>query len=143
MSTRSIKVYTTVGVSGTVETNVRTLGELKPILRQQEIDYSGMKMLVGETKNELNVDDAVLPEGDFKLYLVPQKTKSGSIEDTLEEIQDEQAEQAAKLNQILSILKGNGGAIAASPVSGALKSGISAEDQKALDEIRSMSNTQW
>jgi hypothetical protein len=143
MSTRSIKVYTTVGVSGTVETNVRTLGELKPILRQQEIDYSGMKMLVGETKNELNVDDAVLPEGDFKLYLVPQKTKSGSIEDTLEEIQEEQAEQAAKLNEILSILKGNGGAVAASPSASVAKSRISLEDQKALDEIRSMSSNQW
>lgn len=140
MSTRSIKVYTTVGVSGTVETNVRTLGELKPILRQQEIDYSGMKMLVGETKNELNVDDAVLPEGDFKLYLVPQKTKSGSIEDTLEEIQDEQASQAAKLNEIISILRNRGGA--STDVSPKTSAGISLEDQKALDELRGMSN-QW
>jgi|SRR6187402_158720 len=75
---RKIKIYSTVGVSGSIDTNVRTLGELKPLLRQREIDYSGMKLLVGETRNELNVDDAVLPEGDFKLYLMPQKTKSGN-----------------------------------------------------------------
>ncbi len=78
MATRRIKVLSTVGVSGTIETNVQTLGELKPLLRQREINFSGMKMMVGETRNELNMDEARLPEGDFKLYLMPQKTKSGS-----------------------------------------------------------------
>lgn len=77
MATRKIKVLSTVGVSGTIETNVTSLGELKPLLRQREINISGMKMMVGETRNELNLDDAVLPEGDFKLYLMPAKTKSG------------------------------------------------------------------
>lgn len=141
MSTRSIKVYTTVGVSGTFETNVRTLGELKPILREQEIDYSGMKMLVGETKNELNVDDAILPEGDFKLYLVPQKTKSGSIESDLEDLQDSVDENSAKLDRILSIL--TSGSYGGGPVISSDKSSISAEDEKALAEIRSMSSNQW
>lgn len=88
MSTRKIKVLSTIGVSGTIETNVTTLGELKPLLAQREIDYSGMKMMVGETRNELSLDDAVLPEGDFKLYLMPQKTKSGSIEGLVERLYD-------------------------------------------------------
>ena len=39
--TRKIKIYTTNGMPGTIETNVSTLGELKPILRQREIDYNG------------------------------------------------------------------------------------------------------
>ena len=75
---RKVKVYSTVGTSGTIETNVRTLGELKPLLAAQGISYDGMKMLVGETRNELGVDEAVLPETDFKLYLMPEKTKSGT-----------------------------------------------------------------
>ena len=83
---RKIKIYSTVGVSGTIETDVRTLGELKPILRQREIDYTGMKMLVGETRNELSVDEALLPEIDFKLYLMPVTTKSGSMSSKLERL---------------------------------------------------------
>ena len=83
--TRKIKIYTTNGMPGTIETNVSTLGELKPILRQREINYDDMKMLVGETKNELSVDEAVLPTEDFKLYLMPVKTKSGVDLDEMEE----------------------------------------------------------
>lgn len=78
MATRKIKVLSTLGVSGTIETNVTTLGELKPLLEQREINITGMKLMVGETRNELNLDDAKLPEGDFKLYLMPAKTKSGA-----------------------------------------------------------------
>lgn len=77
MATRKIKVLSTVGVSGTIETNVSTLGELKPLLSQREINFDGMKLMVGETRNELSLDEATLPEGDFKLYLMPAKTKSG------------------------------------------------------------------
>lgn len=75
---RKIKVLSTLGTSGTIETNVTTLGQLKPLLADREINYSGMKMMVGATRNELNLDEAVLPEGDFKLYLMPAKTKSGA-----------------------------------------------------------------
>jgi hypothetical protein len=84
--TRKIKVLSTVGASGTIETNVTTVAELKPLLRQREINYQGMKMMVGETRNELNLDEAQLPEGDFKLYLMPAKTKSGSVEGVLAQI---------------------------------------------------------
>ena len=98
---RKIKIYTTAGMPGTIETNISTLGELKPLLRQREINYDGMKMLVGETKNELSVDEATLPEGDFKLYLMPAKTKSGvdfdEMEDTLDRIEN-------KLDRVLSKL---------------------------------------
>lgn len=81
MNIRVIKIYTTLGVSAPIETNVTTLGELKPLLRNKGIEVESMKLLVGETRNELSVDEAVLPEGDFKLYLMPQKTKSGNISD--------------------------------------------------------------
>lgn len=83
---RKIKIYSTVGVSGTIETDVRTLAELKPLLRQREINYDGMKLLVGDTRNELSIDEAQLPETDFKLYLMPEKTKSGNRGSILETI---------------------------------------------------------
>lgn len=75
---RKIRVISTRGESKNIETNVTTLGELKPLLTGINIDYDGLKMVVGETRNELTADVAILPEGDFKLFLMPNKTKSGA-----------------------------------------------------------------
>lgn len=128
--TRKIKIYTTAGIPGTIETNVSTLAELKPLLRQREINYDGMKMLVGETKNELSVDEATLPEGDFKLYLMPAKTKSGvdfeEMEDTLERIEDKVNRILSKLNSVPSVA-----AVASKPFEP-----ISLEDQREIEELR-------
>ena len=99
MSVRKIKVLSTVGASGTIETNVTTLGELKPLLEAKEINTSGMKMMVGETRNELNLDDAVLPEGDFKLYLMPAKTKSGASKAQLYETLSETYAALAEIEE--------------------------------------------
>ena len=131
--TRKIKIYTTAGMPGTIETNVSTLGELKPLLRQREINYDGMKMLVGETKNELSVDEAVLPTEDFKLYLMPAKTKSGvdfdEMEEAIERIEN-------KVDRILSKLESiNTSSVvftSASKVAGP----ISLEDQREIEELR-------
>ena len=121
---------------GTIETNVSTLGELKPLLRQREINYDGMKMLVGETKNELSVDEAVLPTEDFKLYLMPAKTKSGvdfdEMEEAVERIED-------KLDEVLSLLRNGGGNVGAVGNSVAQTSTISPEDQREIDELRRLS----
>ena len=134
--TRKIKIYTTAGMPGTIETNVSTLGELKPLLRQREINYDGMKMLVGETKNELSVDEAVLPTEDFKLYLMPAKTKSGvdfdEMEEAVERIED-------KLDEVLSLLRNGGGNVGAVSNSVAQISTISPEDQREIDELRRLS----
>lgn len=134
--TRKIKIYTTAGMPGTIETNVSTLGELKPLLRQREINYDGMKMLVGETKNELSVDEAVLPTEDFKLYLMPAKTKSGvdfdEMEEAVERIED-------KLDEVLRLLRNGGGNVGAVGNSVAQTSTISPEDQREIDELRRLS----
>lgn len=135
--TRKIKIYTTNGMPGTIETNVSTLGELKPILRQREVNYDGMKLLVGETKNELSQDEAILPEGDFKLYLMPAKTKSGvdfdEMEETLERIED-------KLDMILSLSKLDSKSCTASSVSVSQTSSLSAEDQREIEEVRRLAS---
>ncbi len=131
--TRKIKIYTTNGMPGTIETNVSTLGELKPILRQREVNYDGMKLLVGETKNELSQDEAVLPEGDFKLYLMPAKTKSGvdfdEMEETLERIE-------SKVDRVLSKLDNEsykGSSVSQTDL-------ISLEDQREIEEVRRLAS---
>ncbi len=131
--TRKIKIYTTNGMPGTIETNVSTLGELKPILRQREVNYDGMKLLVGETKNELSQDEAILPEGDFKLYLMPAKTKSGvdfdEMEETLERIE-------SKVDRVLSKLDNEsykGSSVSQTDL-------ISLEDQREIEEVRRLAS---
>ena len=131
--TRKIKIYTTAGIPGTIETNVSTLGELKPLLRQREINYDGMKMLVGETKNELSVDEATLPTGDFKLYLMPAKTKSGvdfdAMEEAIERIENKVYEILSKLDSInTSLVVSTSASKVADP--------ISLEDQREIEELR-------
>ena len=131
--TRKIKIYTTAGIPGTIETNVSTLGELKPLLRQREINYDGMKMLVGETKNELSVDEATLPTGDFKLYLMPAKTKSGvdldEMEEAIERIEN-------KVDRILSELDSINTSSVVSTSAGKVADPISLEDQREIEELR-------
>ena len=131
--TRKIKIYTTAGIPGTIETNVSTLGELKPLLRQREINYDGMKMLVGETKNELSVDEATLPTGDFKLYLMPAKTKSGvdldEMEEAIERIEN-------KVDRILSKLDSINTSLVVSTSADKVADPISLEDQREIEELR-------
>ena len=141
--TRKIKIVTLNGISGTIETNVATLGELKPILRQREINYDGMKLLVGETKNELSEDVAILPEGDFKLYITPSKTKSGGIDDELEEINERLENIEENVSEILSLLR-NGGNVATKVVSLTPSQPLSFEDMQDLEDIKKLAgNADW
>ena len=134
--TRKIKIYTTAGIPGTIETNVSTLGELKPLLRQREINYDGMKMLVGETKNELSVDEALLPTEDFKLYLMPAKTKSGvdfeDMEDKIDTIESTVDRIEDKLDKVLNLLSNP----ISTPSVASQVSSLSAEDQREIEELR-------
>lgn len=129
---RKVKIYSTVGASGTIETNVRTLGELKPLLSQREINFSGMKMLVGETRNELGVDEAVLPEGDFKLYLMPEKTKSGVDFDAIIEALDEASEAIDEAKEAVFTAQRQAS-------SGSAKRYTSNEDEEAMEDLRRLS----
>ena len=142
--TRKIKIYTTNGMPGTIETNVSTLGELKPILRQREVNYDGMKLLVGETKNELSQDEAILPEGDFKLYLMPAKTKSGvdfdEMEDSINRIEVDVERIEDKLDEVLNLLRNGGGNVGVVGNSVAQTSTISPEDQREIEEVRRLAS---
>jgi hypothetical protein len=140
--TRKIKIVTLNGISGTIETNVSTLAELKPLLRQREINYDGMKLLVGETKNELSEDVALLPEGDFKLYLTPSKTKSGGIDNTLEEIEERLDTIQDDISEILYILRnGNNNSVKSAIIS---NQALTFEDMQDLEDIKKLAgNADW
>ena len=58
-----------------VESNARTFGELKKEVK--EVKWTGMRVVERSTKNTLDMDDAILPAGEFTLFLVPEKVKSG------------------------------------------------------------------
>lgn len=78
---RKIKVYSTNGRTNIdIETEAIDFGGLKRDLSSNNISYDGMRAVIGENKNTLEVDTAMLPDGDFTLFLTPKKIKSGAGE---------------------------------------------------------------
>lgn len=74
---REIKIFSTkTNTLKTVSSDATTWGALKSQI--SELFNEEMVATVVETKNNLLVDDAILPEGPFKLVLTPAKTKSGN-----------------------------------------------------------------
>ena len=137
---RQIKIYTTVGASGAIDTNVTTLGQLKPLLMEKGINFNNMKLVVGETKAELSLDEAILPESNFKIYLMPSKTKSGvdfdQMEENIEELQNSTDDLHEKLERVLSKLD----QILLNPTPAAVAVPVSAEDAEAIEELRRLSS---
>ena len=76
MSKRNVSIKVTSQkelIKGEVE--ARTFGELKKEMK--DVKWNGMRVVVRETKNTLQDDGALLPAGDFILFVVPEKVKSG------------------------------------------------------------------
>lgn len=73
---RKVNVFTT-GSDEVVPhmTNATTWGQLKSELGSQV--NGNMKVTVRETRNDLVDDNAILPEGEFTIFLFPSKIKSG------------------------------------------------------------------
>lgn len=78
MARKIIVVSTKDNARKEITTDVRTWGELQPLINAERISTSDMKAMVRETKVNLDHTGAVLPEGDFTLFLTPGKVKSGS-----------------------------------------------------------------
>ena len=55
-----------------------TWGELKTDLDRDGIEYEKNSVVVKENKTSLELDDALLPEGEFTLRLTPKNIKSGA-----------------------------------------------------------------
>ena len=59
-----------------IHTAAQTWGEFKTEMKG-EINFKNLRGVIRRTKNILEVDDALLPEEAFSMFLFPQKVKSG------------------------------------------------------------------
>lgn len=60
-----------------IMTDAQTWGALVPVLQSNGITTANMKGIVADTKVSLEVNEAVLPSGDFTLYMFTAKNKAG------------------------------------------------------------------
>lgn len=82
MSQRNVTVYNTVGQQRqtvNVPDHVGTWCELQQVLTTSGVRYDGMKVVVGESQVTLESNEAQLPTGEFTLFLMPQKVRSGGL----------------------------------------------------------------
>ena len=77
---RTVKVVSTTSGNGVKKVDAgsaRTWGELKSILSSNNIPTEGLGATIRQTRNRLDGDSAQLPEGEFDVFLSPEKVKSG------------------------------------------------------------------
>ncbi len=80
---KNVLIFVTTGSANgsTIQISSTTWGDLQEELLERNIQIDNMKAVVGETRVTLESPQAHLPEGDFTLYLMPKKNKSGSYVD--------------------------------------------------------------
>ena len=82
---REVTIYATRGGQmKKITTAVKTWGELQPLVRREGFDLSSLLAAENINKTDLVNDLAVLPEGNFRLFLRPKQTKSGAAPDRKE-----------------------------------------------------------
>ena len=77
---RKIIVYSTKGKSGSFESDAKTWGEVQRDVKRIVGDLDNLIATESVNKTNLGHQDSVLPEGDFKIFLRPSKTKSGATD---------------------------------------------------------------
>lgn len=78
---REITIYATRGnTMKKIMSDAKTWGELKPHVNKEGFDLNTLLAAENITKHDLINDMAVLPEGAFRLFLRPAKTKSGALD---------------------------------------------------------------
>ena len=76
---REIVAYATKGGKiAKINTDVKTWGELKPLLKREGYDLDSLLAAESINRSDLVNDLAVLPEGPFRVFLRPKQTKSGA-----------------------------------------------------------------
>lgn len=79
IAVREIVAYATKGGKiAKINTDVKTWGELKPLLRGEGYDLNSLLAAESINRSDLVNDLAVLPEGPFRVFLRPKQTKSGA-----------------------------------------------------------------
>ena len=73
-----VTVYNQVGQSKKeVEFPGTTWGQLQETLMDAGVPFAGMKAVIGENQNSLDMAGSVVPTNDWTLFLVPNKVESG------------------------------------------------------------------
>lgn len=102
---RKITIYSTkTKATQEIKTPVTTWGELKPLVNS-EMGVGSAKCMVRETRNTLENNEAVLPTGDFIVFVYPEKVKSGNekIEgDAYASLSDAKLRQACNRKSLVS-----------------------------------------
>jgi hypothetical protein len=76
---REVTIYATRGGQmKKIMTSVKTWGDLQPLVRREGFDLGSLLAAENINKTDLVNDLAVLPEGNFRLFLRPKQTKSGA-----------------------------------------------------------------
>ena len=76
---REIVAYATKGGKiAKINTDAKTWGELKPLLKIEGYDLNSLLAAESINRADLVNDLAVLPEGPFRVFLRPKQTKSGA-----------------------------------------------------------------
>ena len=76
---REIVAYATKGGKiAKINTDAKTWGELKPLLKMEGYDLNSLLAAESINRADLVNDLAVLPEGPFRVFLRPKQTKSGA-----------------------------------------------------------------
>lgn len=79
IAVREIVAYATKGGKiAKINSDVKTWGELKPLLKMEGYDLGSLLAAESINRADLVNDLAVLPEGPFRVFLRPKQTKSGA-----------------------------------------------------------------
>ena len=102
---RKITIYSTkTKATQEITTPVTTWGELKPLVNS-EMGVGNAKCMVRETRNTLENNEAVLPTGDFIVFVYPEKVKSGNSKiegDAYASLSDAKLRQACNRKSLVS-----------------------------------------
>lgn len=85
-ASKQIRIYSQGFGEKVLDSKANTWKELQAELDSKNINYSGMKSVIGESQLTLESPDAVLPAEGFTLFLMPIKTKSGAAELSYKEL---------------------------------------------------------
>ena len=79
VTSRVITIYATKGAKkAKLETEVTTWGELKSLIKREGYDFDKLHATENINKTDLVNDAAVLPAGEFTVFMRPKQVKSGS-----------------------------------------------------------------
>jgi len=100
---RTIICFSSIGGKKVIETDATTWGEIKEQVGQH-YDLSNLLPTEATNKTTLTNDSDRLPEGDFKLFLRPERTKSGAFDPEVKKKEDFSKEVLSFNGKLFSLL---------------------------------------